>query len=296
MKKIFSILLIIILCMLTGCQLLVDMPSQVDSAISTDGKLVVSFIDVGQGDSAFIEFPGGKTALIDAGEAEAAQAVVSYLSSRGCEKIDYVICTHPHSDHIGGMVQVLSCFAVGEIYMPRAVHTSKTYERLLLATQAKGLKIHTAKAGVTIPADPAVTVNVVAPVSDGYEEMNDYSAVLHITYGEHSFLLTGDAEKVSEKEMLASGQNLQADVLKVGHHGSSTSSHKKFLEAVAPTYGVISCDGNNEYGHPHDKIVKRLDEYDVTIYRTDLHGTVIFVSDGAELEIITEEEENVVYS
>lgn len=292
MKKIFSILLIFVLCMLTACQM-VESPQLL---VESEGQLVVSFIDVGQGDSAFVEFPGGKTALIDAGEAEAAHSVISYLIDRNCKKIDYVICTHPHSDHIGGMVQVLSNFAVGEIYMPRAVHTSKTYERLLLAIQNKGLKIHTAKAGVSIPVESAVTVDVLAPVSDNYEEMNDYSAVLRITYGTHSFLLTGDAEKISEKEMLASGQELKADVLKVGHHGSSTSSHKKFLEAVAPTYGVISCDGNNEYGHPHDKIVKRLDEYDITTYRTDLHGTVMFISDGAELEILTEEEDDALYS
>ncbi len=296
MKKIVSILLILILCTLTGCQFLEYMPPLVEDKKSPEGKLVVSFIDVGQGDSAFVEFPGGKTALIDAGEAESAFSVISYLKSRGCKKIDYVICTHPHSDHIGGMGQVLSSFAVGEVYMPHAVHTSKTYERLLLAIQSKGLKIHTAKAGVTIQADPVVTVSVVAPVSEEYEEMNDYSAVLRITYGEHSFLLTGDAEKVSEKEMLASGQNLQADVLKVGHHGSSTSSHKNFLEAVAPTYGVISCDGNNEYGHPHNKVVKRLESYGITIYRTDRHGTVMFVSDGAELDVIAEEEEYALYN
>ncbi len=286
MKKIFSILFILALCLLPACRM-IEYPQ---SLANDEGKLLVSFIDVGQGDSVFVEFPGGKTVLIDAGEATGGETVVSHLMSRGCTMIDYVICTHPHSDHIGGMAEVLASFDVGEIYMPRAVHTTKTYERLLLTIQDKGLKIHTAKAGITIPVEPEVTVNMVAPVADDYEEMNDYSAVLRITYGKHSFLLTGDAEKISEKEMLDSGQDLQADVLKVGHHGSSSSSHKNFLETVAPSYAVISCGDDNDYGHPHKEVVKLLSDYGITTYRTDLHGTVTAITDGYELEFITEEE------
>ena len=246
---------------------------------------------MGQGDSAFIEFPGGKCALIDAGEAENARSVVSYLKERQCKKIDYLICTHPHSDHIGGMVQVLEAVEVGAVYMPRVSHTSGTFEKLLLAIDSKGLTVHGVKAGDSIAVEQDVTLTVVAPSSDTYEELNDYSLVLHLAYGETSFLFTGDAEKLSEQEMLKSGLPLEADVLKVGHHGSSTSSHKKFLEAVAPTWAVISCDGNNEYGHPHKEVVNRIEKLGIEIYRTDRDGTVMAISDGQTVTFRTSEGE-----
>ncbi len=286
MKKSVYALLILVLCAIFGYQISEYIPTQTD----TQGKLAVSFIDVGQGDSTFIEFPGGKTALIDAGEADCSETVIAYLQSRQCKTIDYVICTHPHSDHIGGMAEVLKSFDIGEIYMPRVSHTTNTYERLLLAVQNKGLTIHTAKAGVTISVEPEITMTMVAPNAESYEEMNDYSAVVRLTYGDNAFLFTGDAETVSEKEILDSGQSLGADVLKVGHHGSSTSTHKSFLKAVAPSYAVISCGDGNDYGHPHNEIVNRLKKCGAQIYRTDLHGTVLAISDGNRIAFVTEEE------
>lgn len=287
MKKFFSLLFVAFVCFLFIYEPKVEhSPAIVDTA----GELIVSYIDVGQGDSIFIEFPGGKTALIDAGEAENVSAVISYLRQRNCDEIDYLICTHPHSDHIGGMSKVLSTFSVGEVYMPRVEHTSKTYEKLLNQLNNLGLPVYTAKAGAVLSVEPEVEFVMMAPVSGDYDELNDYSAVLRLTYGENSFLFTGDAEKVSEKEMLGSGQDLTADVLKVGHHGSSTSSHQAFLDAVNPTYAVISCDGNNEYGHPHKKVVKRIDNSGITIYRTDLHGTIMAISDGQRIDFVTEVE------
>lgn len=287
MKKFFSLLFVAFVCFLFIYEPKVEhSPAIVDTA----GELVVSYIDVGQGDSIFIEFPGGKTALIDAGEAENVSAVIAHLRQRNCDEIDYLICTHPHSDHIGGMSKVLSSFSVGEVYMPRVEHTSKTYEKLLIQLNNLGLPVYTAKAGAVLAVEPEIEFVMMAPMSGEYDELNDYSAVLRLTYGESSFLFTGDAEKVSEKEMLDSGQNLTADVLKVGHHGSSTSSHQAFLDAVNPTYAVISCDGNNEYGHPHKKVVKRLDNSGITIYRTDLYGTIMAISDGQRIDFVTEVE------
>lgn len=287
MKKFFSLLFVAFVCFLFIYEPKMEHPPAI---VDTAGELVVSYIDVGQGDSIFIEFPGGKTALIDAGEAENVSAVTSYLRQRNCDEIDYLICTHPHSDHIGGMSKVLSTFSVGEVYMPRVEHTSKTYEKLLIQLNNLGLPVYTAKAGAVLSVEPEIEFVMLAPVSGEYDELNDYSAVLRLTYGESSFLFTGDAEKLSEKEMLDSGQNLTADVLKVGHHGSSTSSHQAFLDAVNPTYAVISCDGNNEYGHPHKKVVKRLDNSGITIYRTDLYGTVMAISDGQRIDFVTEVE------
>ncbi len=287
MKKIFYLLFVAFVCFLFVYEPKVEHPSVVTDRAD---ELIVSYIDVGQGDSIFIEFPGGKTALIDAGEADNVGAVISHLHQRQCRMIDYLICTHPHSDHIGGMSEVLSSFSVGEVYMPRVEHTSKTYERLLMQLKNLGLSVHTAKAGTVLSVEPGVDFVVLAPVSGNYEEMNDYSAVLRLTYGENSFLFTGDAEKISEQEILDSGSNLTADVLKVGHHGSSSSSHQAFLNAVNPTYAVISCGDNNEYGHPHKKVTRRLDGYGVTTYRTDLDGTIMAISDGQTIDFVTEVE------
>ncbi|MBQ9915294.1 MAG: MBL fold metallo-hydrolase, partial [Clostridia bacterium] len=202
---------------------------------------------------------------------------------------DYVLCTHPHSDHIGGMAQVIESLEVGQIYMPKAVHTSKTYENLLLAIQEKGLSIVTAKAGRSFSPEEGVEVRFLAPVSDYYEEMNDYSAVVRITYGENAFLFTGDAETLSESQMLEEGSVLSANVLKVGHHGSNSSSHQAFLDAVLPEYAIISCGTDNSYGHPHKEVVERLERMGITTYRTDVSGTVAAISDGTDISIWTEE-------
>ncbi|MBR6728642.1 MAG: MBL fold metallo-hydrolase [Clostridia bacterium] len=251
-----------------------------DAPDSTEGNLCVSFLDVGQGDSTFIELPDGKTALIDAGEAEYAESIIDYIKNRGYKKLDYIICTHPHADHIGGMHAVIEAFSVGEVYMPKVSHTSRAYERLLEAVKAKGLSVHAARAGVEIANQDGINMQFVAPCDDSYEELNDFSAVLHVTYGSTAFLFTGDAESLSENEMLTSGAKLQADVLKVGHHGSNSSSQKRFLQAVRPEWAVISAGADNDYGHPSEKVLTRLRATGAEIVRTDEAGTVIFISDG----------------
>ncbi len=282
-KQLYTIVLLVVIAAVGKFLLPADNPA---SLIDSKGKLLVSYIDVGQGDSAFLEFPGGKTALIDAGERDYGDEVADYLRQRGCRKIDYLICSHPHSDHIGGMQQVVEEFDVGQVYMPKVSHNSRLYENLLLAIQKKGLTIKTAKAGVTIEVESGVTMTMAAPVSDGYDELNDYSAVVRVAYGETSFLFTGDAEVPSEQEMLLSGQFIDADILKVGHHGSTTSSSEDFLKAVSPAYAVISCGTDNSYGHPHDEILELLDELEIPVYRTDLEGTIQVLSDGKNVEFL----------
>lgn len=284
-------ILCIIVALLVGCGNLTGLlGSQSKKTFSAGGEtlLTVSFLDVGQGDSTFIRFPNGKTALIDAGDAGAAQTITQHIQNSSAQKIDYLIATHPHADHIGGMQQVVEQFEIGEIYMPRVSHNSKTYERLLLAIQNKGLTIHTACAGVAIEIEPNITLSFVAPCSKSYEDKNNYSAVVRLLYDNTSFLFTGDAEALSEQEMISSGAPLTANVLKVGHHGSKTSTDTIFLQTVQPQYAVISAGAENSYGHPHQVTLKKLAKIGATIFRTDVNGTITAVSDGQNIQITGE--------
>jgi beta-lactamase superfamily II metal-dependent hydrolase len=251
------------------------------SASSDIDGIVVHYLDIGQGDSEFIELPNGECMLIDAGTSDSAQKIVDTITNYGYSKLDYVVATHPHADHIGGMTKVINSFDIGEIYMPKASTTTKTFENMLTAISDNGLSINTAKAGVEVYSDSSLKIEFLAPVGTSYTDLNNYSAVVKITYGSNSFLFTGDAEDVSEEEMLSSERNsLSADVLKVGHHGSSSSSTVDFINAVNPKYAVISCGVDNSYGHPHSETLTKLDDKNVELYRTDKQGTITVVCDG----------------
>lgn len=246
-----------------------------------DGQLVVHFLDVGQGDSAFIELPDGRCMLIDASVSSYGDKIVETIEGCGYTEINYLVATHPHADHIGGMTDVVENFEIGEIYMPKATSTSQTFEELLTAISDKGLQINTAKADEIIYFDDETEIEILAPVGESYEETNNYSAVVKITYGKNSFLFTGDAEELSENEMLDECYDkLSADVLKVGHHGSSSSTSDEFLQAVSPEYAVISCGADNSYGHPHKETISRLNDMGIDYYRTDINGTVTICCNG----------------
>jgi beta-lactamase superfamily II metal-dependent hydrolase len=223
--------------------------------------------------------------LIDAGISEAGPAVVSYIKSLGIKKIDYLIATHPHADHIGGMELVVKSFPIGKIYMTRGTTTTETFKDLLQTIKASGMTINTAKAGVTVIDQNGLKISFLAPCGNSYEELNNWSAVTKVQFGNTSFLLTGDAQELSENEMLKSGVNLQADVLKVGHHGSYSSTSPAFLKAVDPKYAVISVRQGNDYGHPHQVTLDKLSAAGVTVYRTDQNGTVVITSDGKNLSV-----------
>ncbi len=302
-KTISSLLFTIVLCVsfLSGCILdelsLNDVsfgdfvsqepagtPPREEIVPGAAGELTISFLDVGQGDSAFVELPDGKTMLIDAGEAEAGERIVSFIHEKGYRKIDYLIATHPHADHIGGMKAVVQAFEIGEIYMPKASTNTKTYENLLEAISEKGLKIKTAQAGVQICAG----VELLAPAGESYEELNNYSAVLRIVNAEHRFLFMGDAEILSEDEILEAGYDVRADVVKVGHHGSGTSSGDAFVEATGARYAIISVGAGNSYNHPHVFVVEKWQAAGAQIFRTDEQGTITVRSDGTELEVTSE--------
>ena len=268
-----------------------ELSAQIERVLPQKGKLSVIALDVGQADSIFIKSPSGKTMLVDAGDIDSYEAIDVYLTQAGIKKIDVLVATHPHSDHIGSMKRVIENYEIGSIYMPKAEHTTKTYSNLLLAIKDKGLKINTAKGGATktIPFDNDIVVSIFSPMAEKYDNLNNYSIVLKITYGKNSILLTGDIEREIEKDILKKIPNdlLKSDVLKVAHHGSTTSSTPDFLKAVAPTYAFISLGTDNSYGHPHDKIVKRLNDLDIKFYQTNLNGYLAFFSDSEKYNIVT---------
>lgn len=252
------------------------------------GELAVHFLDVGQGDSEFIELPGGDTMLIDAGEREYGETVCDYISSLGYTEITYLIATHPHSDHIGGLTAVLGDFDVESVYMPDASSSSQTYKAFLDGVELEDCGVYEAESGVSVIESESLNAYFVAPCSDSYSDLNDYSAVLKLTYGENSFLFTGDAEELSEGEITA---DISADVVKVGHHGSYTSSGESFVQRVSPQYAVIEVGADNQYGHPSAETVGRWESSGAQILRTDMLGNIIIYSDGSGIEVSYERDE-----
>lgn len=250
-------------------------------------KLKVSYIDVGQADSILIQIPNGKNVLIDAGNNGDANTITSYLKKQNVSKLDIVIATHPHEDHIGSMDKVINTFDIGQVIMPRKDSTTQTYKDMIMAIQNKGLKITEAKAGLKLDLGSEVNALLLAPNSTIYEDVNNYSAVLKLSYGNNTFLFEGDAQEQSENEMLNAGYNLKADVLKVGHHGSNTSSSSAFLSKVQPKYAIISVGKGNSYGHPANVTIDKLNSLGAKVFRTDLSGTIVAESDGTNVTINT---------
>ncbi len=301
LKTTFSALVIFIVCVLSLIGVCIekgilfdtgDFPdiSPPSAAMDENFDFAVYFLDVGQGDSELI-VSGDTAVLIDAGEKEYGNTVVKEIKALGISKLDYVIATHPHSDHIGGLPSVIESFDVGKIIAPRipdsSVPTSAAYENFLDAVKAKDKKLTAAKAGTSYSLDGAELM-ILAPVGSGYEELNNYSVVCKIIKGNTSFLFTGDAEKEEENDLIESGADLSADVLKAGHHGSKSSSTESFLSAADPSVSVVSSGKDNKYGHPSDAALKRLKKYSANIYRTDLGGTITVFSDGEKLYVRTE--------
>ena len=247
--------------------------------------LKVHYLDVGQGDSIFIELPNNETMLIDAAESYQSENIINYLKNLNYQKIDYVIGTHPHTDHIGGLKDIINTFEIGKIYMPKVVSTTKTYESLLMAIKDKNLKINTAKAGTSIIDTDALKINILAPNNSTYTELNNYSAVTKITYGTTKFLFMGDAEKLSENEIK---ENVTADVIKIGHHGSNTSSSIDFIKKVNAKYGIISVGLNNKYNLPKEETITNWENSGTKIYLTSINGTIRASSDGTNIKIESE--------
>ena len=270
-KKLISIFIIFVFsCMMISCSK--------SSPASMDGELKVHFMDVGQADSILIQH-GGENMLIDAGNNDDEDTLKNYLGNLGITEFKYVVGTHPHEDHIGSLDYIVNSFKIGKVYFPNTTATTKTFQNLVKAMKNKGMQFTSPKVGETFYLGDA-ECTILAPNGSEYKDINNYSIVIKVKFGNKSFLFTGDAEDVSEKEMIDKGLDLKADVLKVGHHGSSSSSTDAFLDAVKPQYAVISVGKNNDYGHPHKETMAKLKDRGIEVYRTDESGTIVASCDG----------------
>jgi len=249
------------------------------------GNFKIHFINVGQADSILIE-QGSKYMLIDAGNNGDGTLVKNYLLQQGVKTLDYVIGTHPHEDHIGGLDYIINNFKIGKIYLPKATSTTKAFGDVIAAIKNSGMKITEPKPGETFNLGSA-KCTILAPNNSKYEDLNNYSVVVKLQFGSNSFVLTGDAEGVSESEILAKGFDVKADLLKIGHHGSRSSTTEAFLAKVNPKYAVISCEVGNDYGHPHKETMDKLKNKNIPVYRTDELGTIIATSNGKTISFNT---------
>ena len=285
-RNFFKILIIILAFFIINNQDKIKNLFNQNNNINTNNDLLkVHYLDVGQGDSIFIELPNNETMLIDAAESYQSENIINYLKNLNYQKIDYVIGTHPHTDHIGGLKDIINTFEIGKIYMPKVVSTTKTYESLLMAIKDKNLKINTAKAGISIIDTDDLKINILAPNNSTYTELNNYSVVTKITYGTTKFLFMGDAEKLSENEIK---EDVTSDVIKIGHHGSNTSSSINFIKKVNAKYGIISVGLNNKYNLPKEETITNWENSGTKIYLTSINGTIRASSDGTNIKIESE--------
>ena len=272
MKKILPILILCFL--LSGCGLLSEF--LLSEPVLQDGELRIRFLDVGQADAALL-FCDGETMLIDGGNKADGDLIYTVLRDEGVEWLDYLICTHAHEDHVGGLASALTIADAGVIFCPVTEYDSRAFENFA----ERAHEITVPEAGDTFSFGGAY-VEILSCEPDA-EDGNNTSIVLRLTYGEISFLFTGDAERPIEQAMLDNGTDVSAHVLKVGHHGSSTSTSYRFLNEVMPQYAIISVGEGNSYGHPHDEVLSRLEDADVTVYRTDELGDITCICDGVSL-------------
>jgi competence protein ComEC len=253
-------------------------------------QLTVKVLDIGQGDAILIR-AAGQTVLVDTGDIGTRDKLVEYIKKEGITTIDKVIITHPHADHLGGMLGILENFKVSQIYDSGQTTTTALYRKYLSLVQKKEIPFTVLTAGTEIEITDEIKLKVFAPEKPFITEsdLNNNSVVTKLMYRNFSMLLTGDAEKESEARMLkAYRTELKSNVLKVGHHGSNTSSSVDFLKAVAPEVAVISLGANNDYHHPHPTTLKRYEEAKVKVYRTDTNGTVTINSDGKTYTVTKE--------
>ncbi len=263
---------------------------QTTAATTADSTVLPSsfeihFLDVGQADAALV-LCDDEAMLIDGGNAEDSSLIYSYLKSHGLNHLEYIICTHPHEDHVGGLSGALNCATVGTVYCSIDSYDSKTFDNFKHYLEKQNKEIEIPAVGDTFSLGSS-TVSILGPV-ENYSDINNMSIVLRIQYGDTSFLFTGDAEIDSEQDILNTGTNLKSTLLKVGHHGSDTSTSYRWLREIAPEYAVISVGKNNSYGHPTEQTLSRLRDAEVTLFRTDLQGHIICTSNGETLAFTTE--------
>lgn len=251
-----------------------------------DGEYIeIHVIDVGQGDSILISTSAGYM-LIDSGPSSAEQDLKNYLTDMDVEKLEYVVFTHPDADHIGNADMILTDYTVSNVIMPDHSKETQTYKNMMDAFNASGATLVSPEPSYEFEMG-AMTVTVLGPVEDSYKSTNDYSVVMRLDFGETSFMMTGDAEEIAEQDILElfGADVLDCDVLKVGHHGSTTATSQEFLDAVTPELSLISCGEGNKYGHPHAETLTKLTAASSEIYRTDEWGSIVLVSDGTDITV-----------
>ena len=257
-----------------------DTSQNEEDIAESPGNLEVHFLDVGQADCTLIKCDG-YTMLIDAGEDDQGTKIQNYLKKQGVEKLDYLVLTHPDSDHIGSADVILTKFETDTVFMSDFEKETRIYIDLLQLMKDSQIEYLTPEVGDIYPLGSA-SFQILAP-NDEYEDPNNTSIALLLTHGENSFLFTGDAEKSAEKDMLDNGLNLAADVFHAGHHGSKTSNTEDFMDAVNPQYVVISCGADNSYGLPDAEVLNRFRQNGIKVYRTDEQGTIVVSSDGRKI-------------
>lgn len=255
------------------------------SDIPENSNFEVHFIDVGQADSALIECDG-ETMMIDGGNVADSNVVAAYLKKEDITELNYVVCSHAHEDHVGGLSGALSVTKADNIYAPKTETNTKAYKNFKKKAEEQNVEIKHPNIGDEIQLGSS-TVEFLGPVDENGKDLNSTSIVLKITYGNTSFLFTGDAESDEEEEILNSGADLKSTVLKVGHHGSRTSTSYPFLREVMPQYAVISVEKGNSYGHPNEETLSKLSDAGVEVYRTDESGDIVMTSDGNNISITT---------
>lgn len=256
----------------TTAETLVQMPE----TARPDGELILTMIDVGQADS-FLLVQNGKTMLVDCGTRSTGEDVVKYLNEQGIKRLDYVIGTHPHDDHMGGMYDVITNFEIGKIIMPEVEAgkvTTNWYVNLMQEIKQGAYELEYAKLGAVYDLGEA-SFKIIGPIETDESNLNNYSIVLKVTFGDMDVIMTGDAETKVERDIIDSGEALDAEILKVGHHGSDTSSSDEFLDAVSPIYALISAKVGNKYEHPIKSTMQKLEKRKIEVYRTDENGTVV---------------------
>lgn len=245
----------------------------------------VHYINVGQGDSILIRV-NNKNMLIDSGPKDNRKDLLNYLNSLSIKNIDYLIATHPHEDHIGNMSSIIKKYTINKFYSPKVSSSSKSFERMIEALKKKNLKINIINTKTnSLDLGENTKITIFSPLeNETFDNLNNYSPMMKIEYGETSFLFTGDCEKLIENNVLSNNKNLlKADVLKLGHHGSSTSTSEEFLCAVSPSAAVITSGKDNSFGHPHSETVKLLRNHNISFYNTAEEDTIIFLSDGKKI-------------
>lgn len=266
-------------------------PSATPAQSRLNGVLTVYVLDVGQGDSILLVSPQGKTMLVDVSTSSAYDTICGDLSALGITSLDVVVATHPHADHIGCMAKIIRSYPIGAFYMTEFTATTTGYEKMLEALEEKNVPVYATDTTTKIEWDESCTVTVLSPFAEEIgDDCNDSSIVLRVSYGNTSILLTGDAGTDAEKRMLSNwdASLLDADVLKLGHHGSSTAMSEIFLKAVSPKYAVCSVGAGNDYGHPHSETLEILERYKIPLYRTDEKGTITILLNGTDVSIQTE--------